>query len=121
MYRFVLLGALFLGALFAQPSGIVQPFTATDITCTGSNQQIQTTGTARSITLKTPTANAAVVRVGDTNISATRGITIEAGGSYTFMQLSAVQGGSVSESLYDLSKVYVRCTSADKVQVLWTK
>lgn len=79
------------------------------------------TGTARWIQIICPAANSAVVRLGDVNISATQGLPIAAGGGMLYPPLPANPIIRGSNQLYDLSTLYYRAASGDKVSIVWSK
>jgi len=97
-------------ALFAETM-IVSP---AEITCDSAAHAVSTAGIARWVLFVAPAANAAVVRVGDSNAGASRGIPIAAGGGYLLPVVSGFPG-------YDLTKIFYYCTSADKVNISWAK
>lgn len=92
--------------------------TYADITGNGANQQVDSTAghTCRWIQIVTPSTNSATLtRWGDTNISATQGGTIAAGGGQFLPPISSTGGG---EQFYDVTKLYVRAANSDKVSVV---
>lgn len=86
--------------------------TVPDITGDAANHAVST-GTARWIQFVAPAANAANVRVGDSNISSTRGIPIPPGGSMFLPESPDLGLG------YDLANVFYRATTGDIVSIAW--
>lgn len=84
--------------------------TTTDITGSGAAVQIASSGTARWVQIIADPGNANPIRVGDAQVSSTRGARIAAGGGL----MLPPQGQS-----YGLQYIYVYAASGDKVSVLW--
>jgi len=90
---------------------IVSP---SEITCNSTTQALGTSGIARWILFIPPTTNSAVVRVGASNVGATTGLPIAAGGGLLWPPISGAPG-------YDLTKLYYYCTTGDKLDFAWAK
>lgn len=67
------------------------------------------------VQLVAPTANAAVIRWGDSNTSATRGAIIAAGGGQMLPPVPSRITG------YDLTKLYYYCTASDKLEIVYAR
>lgn len=94
--------------------------TTADFTGDGANHAFASVVTsARWVQIIAATANAAVVRIGDTNISATRGLPMAAGSGLSFPPMPPDARFSTSHNLYDLSKIFYRAGSGDKISVAW--
>jgi len=104
----IVIGALILGAqtLIRVPA---------EVTCDSAAHAVSTSGLAVWVQFIAPAANSAVVRVGDSNVSATRGFPIAAGGGYNTPVLG--QGNP----RYDLTKIFYYCTTGDKVVIGWAQ
>ena len=89
--------------------------TPAEVTCDSAAHAVGTSGSAVWVQLIAPTTNSAVVRFGDANVSATRGLPIAAGGGYNTPVLG--QGNP----RYDISKLFYYCTTGDKVDIGWAK
>jgi hypothetical protein len=88
--------------------------TIADITGDGANHAISaTTLKVRWMLVIADSGNAADVRIGDSNISATRGAVVSAGGGL----LLPPSTGTSSQSQYDLSNIYYRAGTGDKISV----
>ena len=98
---------------------IVAPTTLADITGTGAAVQVQSSGTARWVLFVAPTTNSAVVRVGDSSVSTTRGAPMAAGGSVFYPPITT-QVGDQKQPLYNLSAIYVYIANGDKVSIQWS-
>lgn len=83
--------------------------TLPDITMTGSAIQLASSGTAWWVQVKANASNTGVIRVGDANVSATRGADLAAGAAFLF----PYRGDP-----YALSGLYVFGSASDKVSVL---
>lgn len=90
------------------------PFTIvtfTDITGTGANVQLASSGTCKWIQFIAPTANTNNTRVGDINISTTRGAYMAPGSGFAFLPSPSGAG------VYSLSTVYTLVQAGDKLSV----
>jgi len=65
------------------------------------------------VTISAPAANAADLRVGDSNVSSSRGCVIPKGTSFTF------QRGDFGQQAYLLSAIYVYGTTTDKASITY--
>lgn len=101
---------LFLGMLcFAQT--IRNLATIADVTMTGSNVAVSATSVlARAVQFVCPPANSANLRIGDTNISSSRGSVCAPGGGQFWPE---------SGVIYDLSAIYARGTSSDTLTITY--
>jgi hypothetical protein len=109
-------------AFMAAPIWCQTPATVTtfaDVTLSGSVQQVSTavssTASCRWVLFVALPANVAAVRVGDSNVSATRGIPVAASGG-VIPPMSA-QGSSAMGYVYPLAGLYVFGTSGDQVSI----
>lgn len=85
-----------------------------DITGDAANHQVSTsTAPVRWVLFIAPAANTAVVRIGDSGISATEGASLAAGGG---LMLPPVNG-----RFYDLSTTYYRAATGDKLNIIWAR
>ncbi len=101
----ILLLLISLGLLFAQ----VPVVTIADIAGDGANHAIAAAGTAMWITFVAPTTNTNVVRVGDSNISATQGTPVAPGAGLHYPPPLS----------YPLSQTYYRIASGDKLTIVY--
>ena len=89
----------------------------------GSAKQIATSGSARWVKLCAPATNSAsVIRVGDSNVSSTRGTMIakvNTFGCLTLKPIQAAPGGSPTDVLYQLSTIYVYSSYTDVIQITY--
>lgn len=99
-------------------STIVAPTTLADITGTGAPVQVQSSGTARWVLFIALSTNAASVRVGDSNVSTSRGAPVAAGGGLLYPTITT-QVGDQKQPLYNLSAIYVYIANGDKVAIQW--
>lgn len=94
--------------------------TIADISGDGSAHAIATSGSATWIQFVAPSANSAAVRIGDANITTSRGISIAAGGG---MFLPAVTRGPFdnqnSDTKYSLPATYYLIQSGDKLSITY--
>lgn len=96
--------------------------TMADITGDGSAHALSGTVIyARTIDITALAANGAVCRTGDSNVGASRGQVIAAGGSYHYQALPSLSTYSAKSNLYDLSQIYYYCGNGDKLTVLYAK
>jgi len=107
-----LFAPLLLAFLLSAQTLIVVP---AEITCDSAAHAVSTSGLALWVQLIAPSTNSAVVRFGDSSVSATRGFPIAAGGGYN---TPVVSQGSPR---YDLTKLFYYCTTGDKVDIGWAK
>ena len=118
MKRILLILAM-AGALFAQPLAV--PVTIADITGDGSAHAITTSGSARWVIFICPSTNSAAVRIGDSSISATQGAPVAAGGGLMFPAIPPDPRQATQNQLYDLTKIYYRAGTGDKVSIIYVK
>jgi hypothetical protein len=85
-----------------------------EITCDSATHALSTAGVARWVQLVAPTANAAVIRWGDSNTAAARGAIIAPGGGQMLPAVPGFPG-------YDLTKIYYYCTASDKLEIVYAK
>lgn len=93
--------------------------TLADITGDAANHQIASSGSASWIQFITPSSNSAAFRIGDTNISATRGLALAAGGSLLIPDINSTLKDSNQYRSYDLSTIYYRGAVGDKLYIAW--
>lgn len=107
-------------ASFASPqSGLMAISSVADVTGTGvAVQMVSAGGPARWIQLIALAANSAAVRCGDSNVSATRGAAIAAGGGMMLPPIP-ISGDVSKQPQYNLAKLYCYIANNDKVSVLW--
>lgn len=111
MKRLFLLFAVCALAL-AQSTLIIFPLN--DITGAGTTVALSTSGTARFCQLNPLSTNAAVIRLGDSTTSVSRGVAL-APGSGQFIPPSPGQNSAAP--LFQLSMVYVYIATGDKLSV----
>lgn len=100
---------------------LVNVTTTADVTGDGAAHQIGVTGTAtwvQFIALPSNTASGAV-RIGDANVSASRGAAIAPGAGFMLPPIAAEPRQSAEDRLYDLSKLYYFAASGDKLSIVW--
>jgi hypothetical protein len=85
--------------------------TYTDLAGTGASQQVASSGSCRWVQFVSPSANSSNIRIGDSNISATRG-TYMAPGSGLLYPYSATGNG-----VFLLSKLYALIQSGDNLSI----
>lgn len=88
--------------------------TVADITGDGSVHALPLSGTARWVQIVASTSNAAAVRIGDSNISSSRGIPVAAGAGYLLPASNYALG-----NYYNLASIYYLAQSGDKISVEW--
>lgn len=78
-----------------------------------------TVATARWISLNAPSANTAGITVGDSTVTASRGMPVAKGSvPYVLPPIPIDERQGIEDCLYDLSKIYVFVGSGDAAQVL---
>ncbi len=92
--------------------------TLAQITGDAATHQIATSGTARWVQINALTGNGAVIRVGDSATSATRGLPIAAGAGMMYPPMPIDTRVSNQASLYRVSTLYYYAASGDKLNVL---
>ncbi len=85
-----------------------------EITGDSAAHALGTSGVARWIQIIAPSGNSAVIRIGDSNTSASRGLPIAPGGGIMLPPTSQAPG-------YDLTRVFYYATTGDKVNIAWAK
>ena len=106
--------SLLVTAICAQ--NIVTPFTLADITGDGGVHALASTKTtARTVLVVCKSANSAVVQVGDSNVSSSRGTPCAAGAAVSYPPQATIN------SYYDLSTIYYLAQSGDKISVQYTR
>lgn len=102
------------GVLFSQ----VVPKTVADVTGDGSAHAVATSGTARWIQFIADPANGAAVRIGDSNITTSRGSRVAAGGGLLWPPVSC--GTANAENCkYVLAQVFYLAQTGDKISITW--
>jgi hypothetical protein len=104
-------------ALLACAQATLKP--VTDLTGDSSRHQLQTSGTAKWVLFIATSTNAAVVRIGDVNTSATRGATVAAGGGLMLPPIPPSTTLAAKDQQYDLTAIYYYATTGDKISVVW--
>lgn len=90
-----------------------------------AHQLVSAGGTARWVSVVTcgstncAAANASPVRIGDSNVSATRGQPIAPGGTFFFPALPADSREAIQQHFYNLGSLYYYAASGDKISVAW--
>jgi len=100
-------------------SAMVTPVTIADISGDGAIHQIAATGGASWIQFVAPVSNANAARVGDANITTSRGVPIAAGGALFFPPLAADTRNDQTDRRYALSTVYYLVQSGDKLSITY--
>lgn len=91
---------------------MLNPVSPAELTGNSAAQVVAAVGEALWVLFVAPSGNSGVVRVGDSNVSATRGIPIAAGTGFMLPFSQGLIG-------YDLSKLYWYAASPDKVNIIW--
>jgi hypothetical protein len=96
----------------------VQTYTLPDITPAGSKVELGTAATAAGAPIRAVwinmTASGTTIRVGDTNVSGTRGQALPTG-----LPFNTHPRGANDQTPYDLSNVFVFGSSSDKVSITY--
>lgn len=116
-----LLTAIFLSSLLIAQSGIVAPISYPEITGDASAHQIATTGSCRTVQIIAPSGNAAVVRIGDSTTTSSKGLPVAAGAGLFLPPLDSDQRESVQQHFYNLSAIYYYAASNDKLDFVCFK
>lgn len=118
MLRTILL--FFAFAFVASPqSGLMAFHSVADVTGTGvAVQMVPAGGPARWVQLIPLSTNSAVARCGDSNVSATRGAALAAGGGFMSPPITITSDPS-KQPQYNLASLYCYIANGDKVSVLW--
>lgn len=103
----------------AQGTGLVVVTTAAEVTGTAAAVQISSSGNARWIQVIAPSTNSAVIRCGDSNVSATRGLPIAAGGGFMFPGMPFNPNLNSMQNYYSLANVYCYIANGDKADFAW--
>lgn len=93
------------------------PVSVADITGDGAAHALPVTDGARWIQIICPSTNGAAVRLGDSNVSASRGIAIAAGAG----QLIPPVNAAPSFMLYNTGTFYYFAGNGDKITMLYVK
>ncbi len=115
MARRVFIGLAIAALLVAQTATIA---TLPEITGDAAAHQIAASGSARWIQFIAPAGNGAVVRIGDSLTSATRGLPMAAGGGLMLPPLPVDTRNSNQAVLYKLSAIYYYAGSGDKLDMV---
>jgi hypothetical protein len=91
---------------------------AADITGDG-NVHALAAGSARWVQIVCASTNGAVVRVGDSAISATRGIPIAAGAGFMLPPIPPAPTMRAQDQYYQMGTIYYRAANGDKISVVW--
>ncbi len=97
---------------FSQTVSLV---TIPDKTGDAAAHQIQTSGTCKALQIIAQVGNAAVVRIGDSTVSASAGLPIAAGGGLFLPPITFSNGSSFVS--YKLSAMYYYAGSGDVVSI----
>jgi len=89
------------------------------VTGSGIAVKVAASGTARWLNVSAGSSNSATVQCGDSNVSATRGTPISAGGALFFPPMPFDSRLSISMGYYSLSTIYCYIGSGDTVQYTW--
>lgn len=94
--------------------------TIADVVGDGAAHPVADSGYAAWIQFAADAGNAFSVRVGDSTVSATRGVQLgRGGGSMMWPPIKAHASESVLDKYYDLSKVFYFVQAGDKLQILY--
>lgn len=115
-----LIALVLLLATLAQ-SGTVRPTTVADLTGDAASHQLATSGQARWVQFVALAANGAAIRIGDSNVSATRGTAVAAGGGFMLPPVSNDNRESTQDHFYNLSSIYYYAGSGDKITVTYAQ
>lgn len=92
-----------------------QIVTVTDIAGDSATHQVSASGVVRWVQFVAPSTNSGTVRVGDSNVTSTRGTPLAAGGGMMYPVLPSQQPG------YALSQIYYFVATGDKLSISWAK
>lgn len=118
MFQRILFANLFLLvplALLVGQSGVVAPTSYPEITGDAATHQLATSGTCRTVQIIAPSGNGAVVRIGDSTTSSSKGLPVAAGAGLFLPPLDSDQRESIQQHLYNLSALYYYAASGDKL------
>lgn len=104
--------------LLAQ-TGVVAPTTIADITGDAASHQLATSGQARWLQFVAPAANSAAIRIGDSNVGASRGTYVAPGGGFMMPVLESDSRESTTQHFYKLSSIYYYAGSGDKITITY--
>ena len=91
---------------------------AADITGNGASHVLQASVSARWVQIINVTGNSAVVRIGDSSVSSTRGAAIAVGGG---LMLPPIPSTSSTAMYYNLGTIYYYAANGDKISLIWGK
>lgn len=100
-------------------SGVATLTTTADVAGDSAAHQVQTSGTARWVQFICTANNTAIVRVGDSAVSATRGLPIAAGGGLMLPPIPSAPGMKQIDQFYQLSSIYYIVQTGDAVSIAW--
>ena len=103
----------------AQGTGLVTVSTRAEVTGAAAAVAINSSGNARWIQVIALTGNSAAIRCGDSNVSASRGLPIAAGGGFMFPPLPPDSRESTMQTRYNLANVYCYIGTGDKADFAW--
>lgn len=122
--QFLIFVVLVLGAAFfltdsrpvAAQSGAITVSVPADVTCDGSAHAFSATSlSARWVQIiPAATGNAAAIRVGDSNVSSSRGWPIAGGGAMAIPPMPVDARESTQQHFLNLANLYYSCTTGDK-------
>jgi hypothetical protein len=98
---------------------LMAPVSLADITGDAAAHQIASSGTARAITICALAANTAVVRLGNSSITTSKGFPVAAGGCAGYLEVNGGgdAGGQIRPARWDLSSIYYLAATGDKVSI----
>lgn len=102
-------------------TGVAVISCAADITGDAAAHQLVASGSARWIQFIAPAANGAVVRIGDSTTSVSRGLPVAAGGGLMLPALPVETRLSLQDHFYSLAGIYYYAGSGDKLSYCYAK
>lgn len=105
----------------AQQGGKAIVVSSTDITGDGAAHKIQASGFARWIQINCSASNASLVRVGDVNVSSSRGAPLVAGGGVMLPPIPSAPQMAAPDQYYNMGEIYYFAATGDKISIIWGK
>jgi hypothetical protein len=95
------------------------PVSLPDATGDAASHQVASSGTARTVSICALTANTAAVRIGDSTITASRGLPLTAGLCAYYPETTGAGdgGGQIRTARWSLAGIYYLAATGDKVSV----
>lgn len=94
---------------------VAKPTSYVEVTGDAATHQLAASGTCRIIQFIMPAGNGAVVRLGDSTTSISKGLPLAAGSGYTLQPLPSDARVGVDQRYYDLSTWYYYAATGDKL------